>query len=197
MCCTNFTGISTGWSTICSACGVEMPTLQLDTYSHFSAPLARTYDRIQRFTTKVDRMLGLIHPGEQDPIWKFLESQTLQGPKSVRGALRRCPLKSKHYDCTKTFCDVFTAYRCGVFDFHKTKTYLLTCFRDVHDAWLYSSRSGSGFFSYDWLMRRFLEKSGHPLLVYLKPRTSKRRNQRYLNMIKQSQHDDRTWNQSS
>ena len=40
-----------------------------------------------------------------------------------------------------------------------------------------------GFFSYDWLLRLFLEEMKSPLVCYLKKPTNKRREQKYRKML--------------
>ena len=100
----------------------------------------------------------------------------------------------KHYDCLRVFTDAFTAYRCEPYDILRTKEYLLKRFVRVHSDW--NRCQFQKFYSYDWLIRRFLEELNHPLLVYLKPRTSKRREKVYIEMFKQSQSANENGNQT-
>ena len=175
--------VETGYSNICILCGVEQFTMCLDSYSPTSAPIARPYDRAQRFGAKVDRLLGTHMPPPHDPVWGFLDAKKgLRGPISIRAALRHSTLRNKHYDNVRTFCDAFTPFRCKVYDHHKTRSFLLDEFEFVHARWC--ARNLAKFFSYDWLLRYFLEKINSPLLVYLKHPTSKRRSRRYVAMLK-------------
>ena len=169
----------TGYSLVCSLCGLERLTLSLDTFCTTSAPIQRSYDRLARFMNKVDKLLGVVYPREGDPVWAYLENRQLVGPDSVRAALRNSGLRDKHYDCVRVFCDAFTPFRVTAIDHHKTRLELERRFLHVHDKWT----QREGFFSYDWLMRRFLEQMHSPLVAYLKPRTSVKRHRKYLKML--------------
>ena len=175
--------IDTGYSHVCVLCGAEQFTLGLDSYSATSAPIIRPYDRAQRFCAKVDRLLGTHMPPLHDPVWEYLSTQKgLRGPTTVRAALRRSSLRNKHYDNIRTFCECFTPYRCGPYEHERTRAFLLSEFDIVHARWC--MKNLDQFFSYDWLLRHFLEKINSPLLVYLKRPTSKRRSKRYDAMLR-------------
>ena len=165
----------------CTLCGVMEPTLALDTYCSHAGPIGRSYDRFVRFQTKIDRLLGIgTVPRHTDPVWAVLEKATMQDPTDVRETLRQSRVVNKHYDCVKIFTDHFTDYRCPRFQVLATKRTLEAMFRDVKNRW----GSRDGFFSYDWLLRKFLECMDSPLLVYLKKPTNKRREQKYCSMIR-------------
>ena len=175
--------VDTGYSNICVLCGTEQFTLCLDSYSATSAPITRPYDRAQRFSAKVDRLLGTHMPPPHDPVWLYLAAKKgLRGPTSVRTALRQSTLRNKHYDNIRTFCEAFTSYRCKTYQHDQTRSFLLNEFEFVHAKW--SKKNLTKFFSYDWLLRHFLEKINSPLLVYLKHPTSKRRSRRYFSMLR-------------
>ena len=173
--------LDTGHTKVCSECGLETKVLVLNVWNKFSAPLNRQYDRVGRFKTKVDKLLGA-HRGPKytDPVWGILKQEKMSSPGDVRRGIRKSKLKAKHYDCIRIFCDVFTTFRIGEIDTEMTRTRLVRMFEDVHHVWLGSGESSDGFFSYDFLLRHFLENIKSPLVVYLKPQTNKKRLQKYM-----------------
>ena len=179
------TWLVTNCSNVCSSCGLERGVLKLDTWNKYAAPLTRNYDRKSRFSVKVDKLLG-IHTGPHysDKIWKVLETQSLRTPNSIRKAIRHSGLNTKHYDCLRIFCDVFTKFQVTGYCPHRIKRYLEKCFADVHRCWLRTHWLQNSFFSYDFLLRYFLEEIQSPLLVYLKPKTNKRRLRKYVQKLK-------------
>ena len=114
-------------------------------------------------------------------MWEYLKTKVLYTPTDIRSALRASTLRTKHYDSVRVFCDVFTTFRCRTYDHQSTYTILRNQFKWLHRVWQQSG--GEHFFSYDWLIRKFLEELDHPLLVYLKPCTSKRRERRYVDKM--------------
>ena len=184
--------VQTGWSLVCVKCGIEKPVVEIDTYNEHSAPLVRHYDRENRFVTKIDRLLGRIFPKRTDPVWNYLETQTCKNPTEIRLALRKSKIQCKHYDCVSTFTRVFTKFRPEPFDEYVTREYLIKTFQNLHDKWSSCCADEPSFFSYDWLIRVFLEQIKSPLIVYLKPATSKRRHDKYTALLKRVQDDDRT-----
>ena len=169
---------------VCKCCGLERPVLHLDIYNVNSAPIERGYNRRQRFKVKVDKLLGL-HTGPDcnDPVWLHLEKHKLilNTPFDVRECLRSSRLKNKHYDNLRAFVDAFTLFRvphCQL----KTKQYLLSSFDVLYGGW--NTCYENSFFSYAWLLRHFLVAYNSPLVVYLKPKTCKRRNAKYLGKMK-------------
>jgi hypothetical protein len=176
--------LSTNHTEVCSNCGREKRILSLDSYNKWSAPLARTYDRKSRFSVKVEKLLG-IHSGPpvHDDMWLLLKTCTLTTPDSIRKSIRHSKLNTKHYDCVRIFTDVFTEFRVAGYNTHDMKNYLEKCFAVVHRCWCRSQCVKESFFSYDFLLRYFLEQIASPLLVYLKPRTNKRRLRKYMNKL--------------
>jgi hypothetical protein len=176
--------LETSYTKVCNRCGLETPFLTLSEWDAHSAPLSRNYDRQRRFQNKVDRLLGM-HQGPQcgDPIWKYLETcPNLRCPSDIRNAIRRSSLTSKHYDCIRVFTDVFTTFRVQPkHDVHRLKKYLCDQFNTVHQLWAFSGQQG--FFSYDFLLRKYVESTDSPLVVYLKPRTNKRRHTMYTKKL--------------
>ena len=168
---------------VCVLCGVcTHSALRMDTYSPHASPLGRNYDRFARFQGKVDKLLGIgTVPKATDPVWTALEKAGgMKTPHDVRRVLRRCRVNNKHYDCIKTFCDVFTPFRCNAFHTLKTKEFLEMKFKDIQSRW---REKTNNFFSYNWLLRKFLESYDSPLVAYLKPPTNKRREKRYIKML--------------
>ena len=169
---------------VCRQCGVANSTLVLDTFNINSAPLFRGYNRRSRFSLKVRKLLGL-HSGPEydDPVWKYLDSQkvTLNSPFDVRAALRGSPLKNKHYDSLRSFCDVFTDFRSDVLTPDPIRRSLLFMFDRMYARW--NSSGMEKFFSYAWLLRRFLKEINCSLVIYLKPKTCKRRDIKYSEMM--------------
>jgi len=129
----------------------------------------------------LEKLFG-IHNGPKisDQVWNVLEKHVLKTPEDVRNALRGSKLKNKHYDCIRIFCDIFTPIKTQVN--RKLLQTLLDNFDFLHNRWLLLKPSGS-FFSYDWLIRQLLEESDSPLLIYLKPRTCKKRHLKYLTLF--------------
>ena len=171
--------IETSYSKVCVLCGIETPVLCLDAFNLYSAPLERSYSRLARFQSKVERLLGVTCPRNADPVWEYLEQRSLSTPSDIRIALRISSLKDKHYDSIRVFCDCFTDFKCAAYDHAQTHSFLLRQFEFLHNAWS-ASFSDKHFFSYDWLLRHFLEHMKSPLVDYLKPATSKRRAKKYL-----------------
>ena len=186
--------LHTSCSKVCRECGIERRMLRLDIYNVNSAPLERGYNRRQRYRTKVDKLLGL-HSGPhcEDAIWIHLDKHriTLNTPFDVRECLRASSLKNKHYDSIRTFTDAFTTFRVDHNQIDD-KRFLMNEFDALYSGW--ATCFEESFFSYAWLLRYFLEKRNSKLTVYLKPKTCKRRNAKYLQKIKaiRSQHSDET-----
>ena len=194
MCQHNFVNVRNTYEA-CVNCGVMRKILVLDTFCIHASPLGRNYDRLQRFTTKLDRLLGMgSMPKYEDPVWKVLENATMTNPADVRTVLRNSRLVHKHYDCVKPFCDMFTTFRCPPVDVLGARNALVRRFKFVKSLW----GMRDGFFSYDWLLRKFLEDMNSPLVVYLKKPTNKRREQKYQKWMKEiiAEDDGRTWNRN-
>ena len=182
MCGHDFT-VWTGYSTVCTQCGVEIMSIELDNFSSSCSVLNNGYDRVQRFALKVSKLLGLHNgPRATDPVWAYLEihQSRLKTPTDIRHCLQLSKLKCKHYDSLRTFCDIFTDFRVQV-DMYRTQSYLVDMFRFLNSKW--KMLDESSFFSYCWLLRYLLEKINSPLLVYLKPPTCRRRSQKYLRFL--------------
>ena len=182
-CCAERAVVETGYSVICVNCGTTTRSLGLDKFNLYSAPLQRSYERESRFMTKVDKLLGIITPKINDPIWELLSKcpDNLDNSTQVRAILRNSTLKDKHYDCVRSFTLIFsTLTYTEEFDPQLTRTILKNKFRNIHRRWSSCSKS---FFSYDWLLRMFLTEMESPLLKFLKPKTSKRRSKKYEVML--------------
>lgn len=179
----------TTWSKVCLHCGHTERVLTLDTYNVYSAPIHQGYSRSFRFKNKVDKLLGLNSgPNSEDPIWKYLERNrvAINNPFDVREVIRSSQLKNKHYDCVRIFCDAFTNFRVKTErDSPRIREQLVKSFSEIYSMWCIYD--GKTFFSYDWILRYLLEKRKSPLVVYLKPRTCKKRNEKYLAKIKRFQ----------
>ena len=168
---------------VCIACGITTRELCLDTFNLNSAPLYRGYNRRSRFSLKVRKLLGLHGgPGYDDPVWRWLDSQrlTLNSPFDVRASLRTSPLKNKHYDSMRVFCDVFTDFK-TILNPDPIKRRLFYKFDRMYAKW--NSAQIDKFFSYAWLLRKFLNEIDCPLVCYLKPPTCKRRDAKYTLML--------------
>ena len=170
----------TSYCRVCVLCGVQTTWLCLDQYNIYSAPLERGYNRRHRFKTKVLKLVGLHSgPAHGDPVWPYLQQRSifLQTPGDVRDCLRHSNLKQKHYDNLRQFCDAFTCFRVEHCQ-QEIETYLMRCFDELLVGW--NRLKGETFFSYAWLLRYFLTTIDSPLLAYLKPKTCKRRDLKYL-----------------
>ena len=196
----NHCWLDTGYTKVCCDCGLEQKVLVLNVWNKFSAPLNRQYDRVGRFKIKVDKLIGLhCGPKYTDPVWVVLKRKKLCNPGDVRQAIRKSRLKAKHYDCVRIFCDVFSRFRLPAeVDPLATQTLLLDMFEDVHHAWLRRWENSEGFFSYDFLLRYFLEQINSPLVVYLKPKTNKTRLKKYMEKLRTilSQDKNGKWSQN-
>ena len=172
--------VFSSWSKTCINCGIESYFVSLDKYNLFSAPLERGYDRSQRFRMKVDKLLGLhTGPNSFDPIWEYLDSRKLflNNPFDIRQTIRRSKLKMKHYDSIRIFTDAFTTFRVPSNQPLVLKKNLVAQFNNLYHMWL--QRKDQSFFSYDWILRYFLESLHSPLIVYLKPKTCRKRDIKY------------------
>ena len=168
---------------VCTACGITERVLCLDTFNLNSAPLYRGYNRRARFSLKVRKLLGLHGgPSYEDPVWTYLNRQrlTLNSPFDVRAALRTSSLKNKHYDSLRSFCDIFTDLRTHLNPEH-IKRILFFKFDRMYAKW--NSSTETKFFSYAWILRRFLNEIDCPLVCYLKPPTCRRRDAKYTTML--------------
>ena len=173
----------TGYSNVCTKCGNETVTMHLDDFSSTCSVLHTGYDRVQRFSLKVNKLLGFHNgPRATDPVWKYLESNKfhLNTPTDIRHYLQISKLRCKHYDSLRTFTDIFTDYRVQA-DLYRTQQYLIDMFKIFNSKW--ELLEEDSFFSYCWLMRYLLEQVKSPLLVYLKPPTCRRRSQKYLRFL--------------
>ena len=94
----------------------------------------------------------------------------------VRQCIRNSKLKHKHYDSMRVFSDCFTNYRV-IIDSLKTKELLIEKFKLINSRW--NASGEKSFFSYCWLLRKFLTELKSPLTVYLKPPTCRRRASKY------------------
>lgn len=172
----------TSCSRVCVECGLEEAMLTLDSYSTFSAPLLKGYQREVRFRQKIDKLLSLQNsPPFYCPVWSYLESKRpLFTPKDIRKALRTYQGKNKHYDNIRLFTRVFTKFRVkikrNVYDLNALLTKYFLC---VVRLWnCYNITDTMPFFSYDYLLRVFLETLECPLVVYCKPIACQKRHMR-------------------
>ena len=177
--------VYSSWAKTCVNCGIESYFISLDTYSVYSAPLERGYSRSQRFRIKLDKLLAL-HSGPncEDPIWKYLDSKKLflNNPFDVRQCIRSSKLKLKHYDCVRIFSNAFTPFRVTLGKSPLVlKKILLRKFETIFYRWMQTECTS--FFSYDWILRYFLEELKSPLVVYLKPKTCRKRNKKYIDKL--------------
>ena len=138
----------------------------------------------QRFCIKLDKLL-LIHSGPsfKDEIWERLKKQQFRTPNDIRIFLRNeSNLKSKHYDCIRMFSKIFAnfhvATKQNVCDI---KVHIQHDFSNLLFQWKHLYFGGL-FFSTDWLMRMYVLKYCPELLVFLKPKTTSNRDEKYVKM---------------
>jgi len=184
--------VDEGYAVVCRGCGLSIKLQKPDEFNISSAPLTRNYEREGRFMTKVDKLLGILSPKYQDPVWSVLSSsKEMSGSQDIRKVLRHSSLKDKHYDCVRTFTLLFTPTTSCLTSPQKVRAYLRAQFKTIHSRWrsllAVSPSISLGFFSYDWLLRKFLEEGDLPdlsrLVKFLKPRTSKRRAKKYQTLL--------------
>ena len=179
MCCSNPILIDTGYSVICKECGLEQHIIRIGNYSKHCSPLRSGYNRQQRWNLKINKLIGY-HSGPTltDPIWGYLKKNKhmLQTTFDVRQCIRNSNLKHKHYDSMRVFTDCFTNHRVLI-DSVKTKDILIEKFKFVNSRW--NASGEKSFFSYCWLLRKFLTQMDSPLTIYLKPPTCQRRASKY------------------
>ena len=191
--------IHTPCTRVCVECGVEQVFLELDRYSAYSAPLNKGYQREVRFRQKIDKLISLQNaPPAKCPVWEYLKSRdSLKTPQDIRKALRTYKEKNKHYDCIRLFTRVFTPFRVHL---KQSAVYLnqsLTrSFAEVLRLWSkYNIHNTMPFFSYDYLLRYFLERLNCKLLVFCKPVTCQKRHTRNNERMKTilALNDDETY----
>ena len=191
--------IHTSCTRVCVECGIEQGFLELDRYSAYSAPLNKGYQREVRFRQKIDKLISLQNaPPAKCPVWEYLKSRdSLKTPQDIRKALRTYTHKNKHYDCIRLFTRVFTPFRVHL---KQSAIYLnqsLTrSFAEVLRLWSkYNIQNTMPFFSYDYLLRYFLERLNCRLLVFCKPVTCQKRHTRNNERMKtiSTLNDDETY----
>lgn len=179
--------IHTSHSRVCDRCGVEMRVLRLDTFNIFSAPLCKGYQRVVRFRQKIDKLLYLQNaPSANCLVWEYLNGKTLHNPGDVRKSLRNYSGKNKHYDSVRLFTRAFTSFRvCLKHSPDKLKAIMTQSFSSIIRLWnRYNVTDEMSFFSYDFLLRYFLQKLKSPLIVYCKPVTCHKRHLRNHERLK-------------
>ena len=195
--------IHTSCTRVCVECGVEQVFLELDRYSAYSAPLNKGYQREVRFRQKIDKLISLQNaPPAKCPVWEHLKSRdSLKTPQDIRKALRTYKQKNKHYDCIRLFTRVFTPFRVHLkqnavyLNQHLTRS-----FAEVLRLWSkYNIQNTMPFFSYDYLLRYFLERLNCRLLVFCKPVTCQKRHTRNNERMKTilTLDDDETYCQTT
>jgi hypothetical protein len=172
--------LETSYMRVCCLCGVEQTQLSLDKYAVHSAPLTKGYERTVRFRQKIDKLLCLQNAPPHCPVWEYLSQETMTCPSDVRRALRRYKLKNKHYDSIRLFTRAFTKFRVKLKrDPPKISQLLTSAFSNVLRLWKrYNVVRQMPFFSYDFLLRTFLEDIKCPLVAYCKPVTCQKRHAR-------------------
>ena len=178
--------ISNEYSKICLKCGVQVPILNIDSYNLYSAPIIKSYNRSNRFRTKLEKLL-LINTGPKstEPVWKVLEKKRseIKSIADLRITLRKASLKQKHYDSIRIFSKIFCGIDAQVEEVHSLCETILTDFENILFAWRKKYEETDLFFSSDWLLRFLITRHKQDqLLQFLKP-SSKSRNQKYVKMF--------------
>ena len=189
--CSHSNTVATDYSVICTCCGLERPLLvNIMDYptSQSSAPLTRLYNRGDRWTSIVKKIVG-IHsgPNNSDPVWKYLEDHkdSFTSPKDIVKCLQKSNLKNKHYPCihlfTKTFYKGYTAPQEAPGTVIKM---LATYFQHILQLWSTCKSENDQFFSYNWLIEQGLHLYGlQGYFPYVKLLKCPHRRQRYVHML--------------
>ena len=177
--------ILTDYCKICTLCGLQKKVLCLETFNQYSAPISKNYSRAHRFKLKTEKLL-LINsgPSANEAVWQLLETHrdSLHTVADVRLCLRASDVKNKHYDCVRLFSKIFCNINVDVTDVHGVRKNMLDDFNTIYHSWTNHFDNGL-FFSSDWLLRHLINKHCPKLHVFLKPKTSKCRDLKYINML--------------
>lgn len=159
--------IETGYSIICSNCGLETAIfnneLMKPSYNQSYGVLhTSTYSRKYRFKTLFCKTV-MLHSGPRsnDPICLHLEQQkhTFKTVKDIQIALSKTPFKNKRYDCLSIFAHIFLP---KVYNHkrvsRKQARQAQHLFDTVETKW--RSCRVTRFFSYFWILEKILIKIG-------------------------------------
>ena len=191
MLCTHATTVNTEYSTICTCCGLERPLLiNVMDYptSQTSAPLTRLYNRGDRWTSIVKKIVG-VHsgPNNSDPVWKYLEKHkdSFKGPKDIVKCLRKSNLRNKHYPCIHLFAKTFYKGYTPPSDSPESVIQKLdNYFQHILQLWSTCKIPQDQFFSYNWLIEQGLHLYGiRGYFPYIKFLKCPHRRQRYVSLL--------------
>ena len=163
MCCTAPSYVASPYYTrLCTQCGVE-------TYIGFSpqpiynvAPLPKGYSRTDRFRVLVKKILGTHQgPPASDDVWVFLTDNKPYGSlQHIVASLKKSKLRIKHYQCAHIFYNIFVPIpEHRPFSSKQLSSYentLCKLFDNALYKWNSCFISGTRFFSYTWLLEKFL-----------------------------------------
>ena len=189
--CSHATTVTTDYSVICTCCGLERPLLiNVMDYptSQSSAPLTRLYNRGDRWTSIVKKIVG-IHsgPSNSDPVWKYLEKHkdSFHGPQDIIKCLRKSNLKNKHYPCIHLFTKTFYKHYTAPPEPPKMVVKMLdSYFNHILQLWSTCKLGEDQFFSYNWLIEQGLHLYNlHGYFPYVKFLKCPHRRQRYVTLL--------------
>jgi len=149
------------YTRVCSGCGVEIWGGLQPEYDYTFRSLPIPYSRTCRFKDLVRKLLGLeVGPKTTDPVWGILEEHSpYNNTDDILRVLKRSKLTNKFYCSLHVFSKLFLKeYAAPPFspcELAQLQTVLLKWFEETLLLW--NQCGMTGFFSYSWLIEKFLE----------------------------------------
>ena len=149
------------YTQVCSECGVETYLGIQPEFDYTFRSLPIPYSRKSRFKDLVRKLLGQ-EPGPKttDPVWALLEQNSpYNSTHDIVRVLKRSKLQNKFYCSLHVFSKLFLKkYEPPPYtsnELQKLQCVLLQWFEETLMLWN-KTASDTGFFSYSWLIEKFL-----------------------------------------
>ena len=178
--------VSSYYTRVCTQCGVEVYEGGCPQPIYNLAPLPKGYSRTDRFRVLVRKILGR-HPGPPatDLVWSYLtDNKPFQSLSQIIAALKKSKLRMKHYQCAHIFSNIFSTPEASPFSTTELSSIENElCRRFDNTLYKWNSRFSGRFFSYTWLLEKFLFSIEIPFYIkYLKRLQCPLRRQKYKDM---------------
>ena len=157
---------------VCVWCGIERfigysPTCRVFS-GHFARPLPPSYSRRTRFRELLRRVFALESgPKNDDPVWDYLtRHRPFKDSKDIMGCLKQSGLDNKHYSSIHLFTKLFSPYTPHTYSPDQLNQFVETLSKSFeHTLLRWRQRDSCAFFSYNWLIEKFLVE--HKLTFFL------------------------------